>query len=307
MSDAGMAPAVGGQGDAASSAPVSATTSAPVSHGMGTASPSPLANQVSNAAPVSQPATAEWTASFNDDLKGYVHNKGFKDPGAVLESYRNLEKLIGAPKERIVKLPEKADDPAWAEVYDRLGRPKDAKEYTIKAPEGLGEDKQFVDWAKGKFHELGLTRQQGEKLSQSWNEYVATQMNGASEANQQASKEAEQALKKEWGAAFEQNLNVVDRAAKQFGLEDKHLLALRQALGPAEAAKLVLKIGQGIGEDTFVAGETRASSFGALTPAQAVNRIGALRQDPDFVRRYTGGDSNAKAEMERLHSMAYPQ
>jgi len=51
-------------------------------------------------------AGGEWYAGIADEgLRGYVQTKGFKDPGALAESYRNLEKLQGVPQERLLKLP----------------------------------------------------------------------------------------------------------------------------------------------------------------------------------------------------------
>src|SRR5690606_18358521 len=74
-----------------------------------------------------QTTATDWTSGFSDDLKGFVQNKGFKDPASVLDSYRNLEKLMGTPKERLLRLPENMDDAnAMGEIYTRLGRPQTA-------------------------------------------------------------------------------------------------------------------------------------------------------------------------------------
>jgi hypothetical protein len=42
------------------------------------------------------------------------------------------------------------------------------------------------------------------------------------------------------------------------------------------------------------------------TPAeQAVAKIAALKADPDFVKRHLGGDHETRAELARLHEIAY--
>ena len=75
--------------------------------------------------PAAPAAPADWTAGLPEEMKGYVQNKGFKDPSAVVESYRNFEKLMGVPQDRMIKLPEKAEDKAaWDSIYNRLGRPE---------------------------------------------------------------------------------------------------------------------------------------------------------------------------------------
>lgn len=251
---------------------------------------------------------ADWTTGLNDDMRGYVQNKGFKDPAMVLDSYRNLEKLMGA-RERLVKLPEKDDDAeGWNQVYERLGRPKEAKEYEIKAPEGLGGDEKFVEWARSAFHELGFSKKQAEALTGKWNEYVKGSMSAQNQAYETQLAEQETALKKEWGMAHEQNLQVAKRAAKAFGLDGATIDKLETAMGYAGVMKFMHTLGSKVGEADFVGGDSKTTGFGnMLSPEAARSQINSLKADPAFVRRYTAGDAEARQTMDRLHKMAYPQ
>ena len=36
-------------------------------------------------------SNVDWTTGLNEDTRGFVQNRGFKDPGMVLDSYRNME------------------------------------------------------------------------------------------------------------------------------------------------------------------------------------------------------------------------
>lgn len=267
------------------------------------ATPEPI--KVSNAGVNTPSAPADWTSNLSDELKGYVQMREFKDPGAVVDSYRNLEKLLGVPKERVLKLPEKADDPAWNEIYGRLGRPEKADDYKIQMPKEGGSE-EFAKWAKSAFHELGLSNTQAEKLSGKWNEFVNGNTQKAQEANAQMAKEAEANLRKEWGMAFEKNFNIIDQAAEKLGLSNEQLVSLRKAMGPVDAAKFVYNLGTKVLEDNFVAGDQKSSGFGVMTPNAARSRLESLRQDNDFVTRYAAGDHSAREEMDRLHQMAYP-
>ncbi len=250
----------------------------------------------------------DWTSGMTDDHKGYVQQKGFKDPTAVLDSYRNLEKVIGVPQERILKLPVKEDDPAWGEVYEKLGRPRDAKEYKIDVPKEFGDDK-FADWARTTFHELNISKNAGEKLAGKWTEFVQNAQKGRVEAyNNRVNLEGE-ALKKEWGAAYEKHVSIAKHAASAFGIEGPIIDKLESAMGFSGIMKFFHGIGSKIGESGFVSGGTGAgNNFGnVMTPDAARGRIQALRSDPDFVRRYTAGELGAKEEFERLHKMAHPE
>jgi hypothetical protein len=81
-------------------------------------------------------ATQPWHNGVDPDTLGWWQNKGYDitDPvkfaGGITKQYRELEKNIGVPPDRIIRLPEKPDDLAgWNGVYSRLGVPADAKDY----------------------------------------------------------------------------------------------------------------------------------------------------------------------------------
>lgn len=256
------------------------------------------------ATPPAAQAPADWTSGLNDELKGFVQNKGFKDPVAVLDSYRNLEKLIGVPQERVLKLPEKDEDPAWGQIFERLGKPKDAKEYDVKVPEG--GDPAFADWARKTFHDLNLPKKQADALAAKWGEFATGVQSQQAEAykTKVAGEEAE--LKKKWGLAYEQNIGVAKQATQAFGIDAAKVDKLEQALGFAGLMEFMHTIGSKIGEGSFVIGDGAPGFKGALAPAAALARINALRADPSFVAKYTSGDAGAREEMARLHEMAYP-
>lgn len=268
----------------------------------------PAATNTPTPEPVSTPPAAapDWTSGLNDDHKAYVTSKGFKDPTSVMDSYRNLEKLLSVPKERVLKLPEKADDPAWGEVYDRLGRPKDANGYDIKLDDLAGGEN-MAKWMKENFHALGISKASAEKFAAKYVDLAKTEA-----ANLEAKSKAEAAqgvetLKQEWGQALEKNSEMVEKAASVLGLTDENLKALRDSMGGVQAMKFMHKIAESLGgEDKFLSGEKGTSRFdGVLSPKAAVSRIAELRQDQTFTRKYIDGDVDAKQEMERLHRYAY--
>src|SRR5690349_8033208 len=83
---------------------------------------------------------AKWYSGFESpELRGFVETKGWKDPGAAVESYRQLEKTIGVPAERLLKLPDKADAPEWKEIRAKVGvgAPEKPEDYGIPVPEGI--------------------------------------------------------------------------------------------------------------------------------------------------------------------------
>jgi len=251
------------------------------------------------------PSSNDWTTHLNEELRGYVQNKGFKDPSAVVDSYRNLEKLRGVPQERLLTLPEKDDAPEWNGIYERLGKPKSADEYAFELPEAA-KDPGFEKWAKDTFHANGISKKAAENIMKQYGEYFNNQMTSTIEGDKAKLASEVSSLKKEWGAAYEQNSRIADRAAEVFGMNEPTLLALKESMGPAAAMKFLHTIGSKLGEGNFVTGDNKGGGFGVLTPSAARDRITALKADSDFSSRYLKGDLGARQEMEKLHSYAYP-
>jgi hypothetical protein len=257
-----------------------------------------------------EPQAFDWSkAGLDADSLSLVTERQFKAPGDVVQSYRNLEKLIGLPPERIVKLPGEKDAPeAWNQVYDRLGRPKAATDYKIPLP--AGDTGEFAKALAPIFHEAGLSQGQVQKIAEKHNALVAQQSEAATKAATEKQTAEITSLKNEWGADWQKNNDIVDKAAEQFGMTPDHILALKQAMGPAAAMKFLHTIGSKIAvESAFIAGDT-AAGFKAMTPDMAEAAIMRNNQDPTFVQRFNSPDpvvrGQARAESERLHQIAYP-
>jgi hypothetical protein len=262
----------------------------------GTGAPNPGAG-----APAAAP-TNDWTTGLNDEMKGFVQSKGFKDPASVLDSYRNLEKFHGVPQERLLKLPEKEEGPEWDPVYERLGKPKDAKEYNIEIPEKYG-NKEFAEWARSTFHELGLTKKQAEKLSAKWNQHIDQSLTSRDQQYQQDLVAQDKALEKEWGQAYTQNIDMAKSAAAKFGIDKETIDKLESAMGFAGVMKFMHRIGSGLGEHKFV--DNGKGGGKIMTPAAAKYEIDRLKMDQGFAAKVASGDSEAIEKWTSLHKMAF--
>lgn len=249
------------------------------------------------------PASGNWYDKIDDaELKGYVQNKGWKDPSELAVGYKNLEKLLGGEK---LPMPKGAEDAeGWGRVYDALGRPKSAEEYKLPVPDGQ-QPTEFTKAASSKFHELGLNQKQAEGLAAWWNEQQTGFANQMNQQNTQKTEADLVALKGEWGQTWDENINLGSRAAKQFGLDQAKLSAIEGAIGTGEMLKLMAQIGRGLGEHSFESGGG-SNKFG-MTPEAAKERITALRSDSAWATKYMNGGADEQAEMKRLMAIAFPE
>lgn len=250
----------------------------------------------------------DWLNGLSDDARGFIQNKGFKGPSDLLDSYRGLEKLRGVPQERLLALPEKADDAdAMGKIYDRLGRPAKPEEYKLPEPKGAKADEKFMEWAKGTFHKLGLSSQQAANLTAEWNNFSESMMSGQTQAFQAELAKQEGQLKVEWGVDHDRNVAIAKKAAATFGISGEMIDQLESVMGFAGVMKHLHGIGSKLGEADFVdGGNGGGKNFGGMSANGAQARIKELTQDKGFMAKLMAQDTAAKDEWNKLHAAAYP-
>ncbi len=276
-----------------------------------TTTETPATTTTTTPAPAATSTTGfDWKSVGVDDAGlNLVNDRQWKSPADLLKSYTNLEKLTGVPADRLVRLPKDNDPAAWNEVYTKLGRPESADKYVIPVPDGQPKD--FANEASKWFHEAGLPQSAVTKLSEKWNGYIAAQQQAAEAKQTEENQIQVNDLKKSWGADYDKNAEVVDRAAETFGMKQEQLSALKQVLGPKGAMEFLHKIGSKIATESSQApaGMNQPGKF-TMTADQAKARIAELKGDRSFSQLFVSPDPkqrmDARSEMDRLHKLAYP-
>lgn len=268
--------------------------------------------------PTAPAAAPAWYApegldpNTSSQLGELVKAKGWKGPADALLSYQNLEKVFGADKAGRTILAPKSDDDAdgWNALYNRLGRPESADKYELPVPEG--DDGSFAQAAAPVLHELGLTNKQAKGLAEWWNQASAQRIEMEQESFAAKSEAEYKELQREWGAAATQNEELAKRAvlkfSKEAGLDEATFDAMERAMGTGKLMKLFHAIGSQFAESDFVSSDMPAA--GAMTPAQAKNKIAGMFTDQEFMSRYLNQDERIRQgaieEMMRLNRMATP-
>lgn len=249
--------------------------------------------------------TAPWTAALTDaDARGFAELKGWDTPDKAIQSYRQLESHIGVPPDRLLKLPEKADDPAWGDIHAKLGfaAPDDAAGYELTVPEGFNDD--YAKAIAGKAKELKIPKHMLKGLSDFNNEYVKTQLDAQEKAIEQGVVEARAALKAEWGGQFDTSMALAQRAETamkaDLGVGDEDLLAMMNA-SPRAYYKMLAGYGGAMREAPHIDGDGSGSNpLRAMSPDAAQARVNQLKADGQFQKRFIDGDADANREMTHL-------
>ena len=269
--------------------------------------PAPAAAPAAPAAPAnSTPSPTAWLGDgANELMVGFAGLKGWKSGADAVQSYQNLEKLLGAEKAgRTVVVPgDNATPEELAAFRSRLGVPNDAKSYDIKLPEGV--DTTFADTAKTWFHDAGLTPKQAENMAQKWTEYMTEGQATVAKAKADKVVAEASALDAEWGAAREQNVGLAQRTRQALGIGDAEIDAIADVIGLKRTVQMFHKLGTRTGEAEFIDGTSAANTV--MTPAMAKAKIAALQTDKGWVTRYTQGGLAEKNELARLSGLASPE
>jgi len=275
-----------------------------------------ILNAPAGTPPAADPAAAapaaEWFSGIQDEnVRTWAAGKGWKDPIAAVESNYNLEKLIGFEKAgRTIVLPkEDATPEERAQFFQKIGAPADVSGY--KTPESMATDPMVAAFREQALKTNMLPQQFEETLSWYQQQQAATQK-AEFEARAAAGEKAIGDLRGEWGAAYDQNIELAKRAANQF-LPAKSADERKAMMGVIEAAvgteamlRFFSKIGEGLGEDRMHT-DGDPGTGDVMTPAVAKAKIEALKNDKEWAAAYVKGDAGKREEMSRLHKFAYPE
>lgn len=251
-----------------------------------------------------------WTEGLASEIVGFAQSKGWdKLPPAeaaaqAIGSYREAQGFIGADPKSLVRLPKDASDEAgYAALWERLGVPKEAKDYDFGEVK-IGDEPapaDWLDWARNTALSLHLPKDQAPAFAQA----LAKQMNDAATAQAAETTAALQAerdeLTKNWGQNFEANKFIAKQGAAKLGLDEKAVDALEKVTGYAKTMEALRRVGVMSGEANFVSGDGKGN--GVMTRDQAIARKAELEQDTAWVKSYLDGDVAKGREMLALNTI----
>jgi len=247
--------------------------------------------------------TPKWNESISEDLRANPSMQNFKSTDDLAKAYLNAQSLIG--KEKLI-LPTSDDDPTWKDVYKRLGMPDAPNGYQLAAPEGIPED--FVQpesqtgWSE-LAHKHGLSQRQAAGVYQ---DYVAQKHAEAEQgiaAHNQAVEEAEQALKREFGPAWDANKVLAEKTLRFAAGDAAPALAQKFGHDP-DFMRAMITLGNELSEPILGAGSPRPDGY---TPEAAQKQINAIQMNKEHAYHKKEHPDHAAAveEMTRLFALVH--
>jgi hypothetical protein len=227
------------------------------------------------------PSDAKWFDGLPTEMREDQNITKFDSVESMAKSWLNAQRMIGQDK---IPMPQTDED--WGTVYGRLGRPDEATGYQVAAPEGVEINAEKQQAFFDKAHQLGLSAKQVEGLA-AW-EFEQSAASGEAAKNSQESifNEAQNALKQEWGQAFEQNSGIALRAAAEFLSEsDKEFVNSAMIDGVKVGDHPVMaKLFHNIGKSMMEGGKLEGvGGEQVMSPQQMEEKRSSLMSHPAYV------------------------
>jgi hypothetical protein len=263
--------------------------------------PAPVAGQ--GAAAAGAP-----TAWHGTDYAALVQTKGWKSPDDALKSYAELETFRGAPAERLLKLPEKPDDPAWADVRKRVGwsAPEKPEDYGIAVPDGFPAE--YAQTIAATAHKLGVPKDTLLALAAENDKFVQAQLQQQDAQLKERLTAADQAFAKENGAKHAEVSELVQRTLAKSGLTPEAVSAVEETLALQGDGSAVLAFRKFLATAAQAGREspihTDGAGGGAMSAEQAKQALATKRQNVEWVSKaLTRGTTEAEENI-RLNIIA---
>jgi len=219
---------------------------------------------------------SNWKDSLPDDLKAEKALESIQDIPGLAKSYIHAQKLVGADK---IPVPNKfATDEDWQAVYSKLGRPENPDAYEFNLKENSNIDENALKGFKETAHKNGLLPKQAEAIMNFYNDMTQNYIEDLNSKSEQGRSNAEQTLKKEWGAAFDNKVQQASTIANKYINDDFAHLTLSDGtkIGDhPDFIKAFANIANDLGEDKLVA----AQGPQYMTPAEIDKQIASLQQE----------------------------
>ena len=258
----------------------------------------------------SSAGSMDWRASLDETLRADPTLADIRDLNGLAKSYIHAQRMVG--KDKITIPTDAADALEWDAFYERLGRPGDGNYKLDPAglmPADLPFDPQVLDRFKKVFHSAGLSQKQAEGVFKNYLEYVGEVHNNNLAGVEQQRQGWVNDLRKEFGRAFDERVDLAVRAVETFGGQDFMKWLDQTGMGDHPMfVKMFAQIGQQMQEALASPGQSRSWT---MTPETARQEIARMQRDKDFMAAYmtngSTGHQEAVKKMQELFSFAYPE
>lgn len=269
---------------------------------------------------VDQNQSSDWRAGLPPELRDAPALKDTKDVAGLAKQFVDVQTHLGnairipgenageadikAFHEKLVTrvpglyyFPKEGDEAATAALYEKLGRPKEPKDYEVVVPKDGTEIPGFRDIV----HKSGLTKAQVKNLS-GWFSEIQSGM-----AKQQLDAHTAEVAKldSEWGAAKPQKIAAIVALAAKTGAPAQMIEAIQKGTMPPAALRWYDSMVKAIGTEGTALTTDKNTGAVQLTPKEAEAQIDEIMARADYRAKTPLGQS-LRDKVQELAKVAWP-
>ena len=251
----------------------------------------------------SEVSSQSWDQGL-DDYRETIDAKGWTSSGDVLKSYTELEKAVGSDK---VVLPGAESNQLEWEGWSKLGTPEDAADYSMAAPDGFEQyDDGLATDMRQVFHDAKLTPAQAQLVHDKFVERMIGTADGQMNEAADMQGQNEEALKKEFGTAFDERVAAAKRGISEYGGDDLMGKLINAGLGSdPDVIRAFSKVGMTLKQSGQFKDAESSGKFGT-TPEGAREEIAALRSNTALYDKSSAEYKVLNDKLTRLTQQAFP-
>lgn len=202
-----------------------------------------------------------------------------------------------------VQYPESFDDePGYARVRAAKKVPE---KYSLDFLKGdLKPNEASLNWWAGTAQRLALNEREFQHVVNGFLDMAKQEAEDRNNAEVAARQAGVSKLSAKWGAAANSNLGKIQRFLAEAPDKARETIQRSGLDYDEEFADFVLKRVPMTEEHEFITGKS-GQKVPKLSPKEASEMLLTLRQDKEFMKRYTSGDPEAKDKMELLTKMKF--
>jgi hypothetical protein len=254
--------------------------------------------------------TEDWMekAGIPEEMRSNQTLMSTKNLASMSSQLINAQSLIGKNANMAVIPTEQSTDLERTEFNKLCGCPDTPDEYTITHAEDIGEVNAEVEMGfKNLAHSHGLRPETVQALTELDDARMLAMRQGMADAKIQAKADCEEALKKQWGGAFEERMHLANRMVAENATEENKQAILDVIGNNPIAADFLANMAK-----KFVEHKVISADINTPTPLDAKAQADDLRNTPGYISGELANTSPARykqitKDIASLMEQAYPE
>lgn len=248
----------------------------------------------------------DWRDSLPPELKNEKSIGHINSIEDLVKGYVHAQKAIGADKISVPN-PKLATPEDYRAIQEKLGLPKELKEYKIEAKPDAGLDPDFLGSFKENAFKAGVLPKQAQELLDWYANEANATVKQLQDQKQKQLEESHVALRSEWGKAHDRNIQAAQLIVKDYATPEE--VQYFQDAGLATDTrflKFLSRIGNDVKEAEIKGSGGRGSHM--KSPAEAQSEANKIIGDMNHPYHNTAHPNHdlAVKEVKELMEMAHP-